>query len=114
MSLNLSTENAGAVLVISLSGRLDGTTSPAFEQGLLGHCAGSQPRIVVECADLEYISSAGLRVILTGAKRARLANGSLVLCGLRENIRQIFEIAGFLSILRVCQTRAEAVALAGE
>lgn len=113
MAFNLTEESAGDVLVLSVSGRLDSTTAPDFEQGLLGHLDRSQSRMVLDCTDLEYISSAGLRVILMGAKKAKLAGGQLVLCGLRESIREVLAISGFLTILSVRESRAEALALAG-
>lgn len=97
------------ILVLSLEGRLDSTTSPHFEQEVLARIT-ENARLVLDFSQLEYISSAGLRVLLMAAKRTKQANGRLVHCALREPLREVFEISGFLSILDVRPSLAEALA----
>lgn len=96
-------------LVIAPRGRLDSNTAPEFEQRLLQSLTG-KPRLVLDLAGLDYISSAGLRVLLMAAKKVKQGQGRLALCELQAPIREIFEISGFLSILDVRATRAEALA----
>ncbi|WP_018951884.1 STAS domain-containing protein [Thioalkalivibrio sp. AKL12] len=109
--MELNKETVDGVCVVSPEGRLDSNTSPAFEAELLALLDDS-PTLVIRFADLEYISSAGLRVMLMAAKKVRQLNGQLVLCEIHEPIREVFEISGFLSILDVCDDRAVAVARA--
>jgi len=108
--MNLRTDTSGDIEILIPSGRLDSTTAPTFEKALLAYFEGRPARVLVDFDELEYISSAGLRVILMAAKRAKQSGGGFVLCGLHENIREVFEISGFLSILNVSDGRDEALA----
>ena len=59
-------------------------------------------------AGLEYVSSAGLRVLLVTAKKLSRQNGKIVLCGLQDTVREVLTISGFLSIFQVAADEAEA------
>jgi anti-anti-sigma factor len=107
--MNVVDENVGGTLVVQPSGRLDSNTSPAFEKHLVGHLDQGAMAVVIDFAQLEYISSAGLRVLLMGAKRAKQANGRIALCNLSDSIREVLEISGFLSILNVFSDRDAAL-----
>lgn len=95
---------------VTLQGRLDSVTSSGLEKSLqsLFETAGTQT--LVDFSGLSYVSSAGLRVILMAAKRAKQSQGKLVLCGLLPHVREVFEISGFLKILDVVDDRAAALA----
>jgi len=88
-------------LIIGLRGRLDTNTSEPFEQRIMAVIDAGNHRLVVELTELDYISSAGLRVLLMAAKRLKNEGGRLALCGLKDHIREVFEISGFLKILTV-------------
>ncbi len=96
-------------LVVAPAGRLDSTTSGAFESLVLGLVSAGERRLVVDFAAVEYISSAGLRVMLMLAKRLRDAKGALAICGLGDPVRQVFELAGFLPLFTVVESREAAV-----
>jgi len=70
-------------------------------------------RIVLDLGRLDYISSAGLRVVLLLAKKLKQLGGALILCDIQPNVREVFEISGFLTILKVCASREEAVEALG-
>jgi len=108
----IATERSGDVLVLLPQGRLDSNNAAAVETEILEHLAAGSTRIVMDFAGLDYISSAGLRVVLVVAKRLKQAGGTLVLCRLPAHIREVFEISGFLSILTTKDTREEALAAA--
>jgi stage II sporulation protein AA (anti-sigma F factor antagonist) len=108
----IAIERSGDVLVLLPQGRLDSNNAAAVETEILGHVSGGENRLVLDFSGLEYISSAGLRVVLVVAKRLKQAGGTLVLCALPAHIREVFEISGFLSILQATDTRAEALAAA--
>ena len=107
--MNTVEEILNDVLVISLEGRLDSNTSPQFEQEIFKRLDEVAPRLVIDFTRLEYISSAGLRVILMVAKKIKADNGSFGLCCLSETVREVFQISGFLSILSTFDSRDEAV-----
>lgn len=100
------TENA-AIAVIK--GRLDVTTSAALENAFNELLAENQTKVLVECRQLEYISSAGLRVLLAAAKQFKKVSGSIALSGLSQNVKQVFELSGFTSIFPTFATRDEAL-----
>lgn len=111
LEITLETENA--VQVLKMIGRLDSNTSPQLEKDLLGRVNEGGAQLVVDFTQLDYISSAGLRVLLMAAKRSKQTNGKLALCCLKDHIREVFEISGFFGILTICPSRAEAVAAMG-
>jgi anti-sigma B factor antagonist len=111
MDITTSTQN-GVTLVV-FAGSLDSNTSPQAQQALDGILAAGARKMVVDCTALDYISSAGLRVLLGAAKRlsgAGAGTGSgLRLFGLNETVREVFDVSGFSSILAVFAKEADAL-----
>lgn len=97
MNITKSIENGKVNM--SVSGRLDTTTSPELEN-VLNECLDGAKELVLDFTDLEYISSAGLRVILK-AQKTMNAQGSMVIRNVSEDIMDIFDITGFIDILTV-------------
>ena len=87
----------GGILTVSLDGRLDTTTAPAFE-GFLAEQYESSDALVIDCAKLAYISSAGLRVLLSAQKRTK---GAMKLTNVCELVMEVFEMTGFADILSI-------------
>jgi stage II sporulation protein AA (anti-sigma F factor antagonist) len=109
MQMQIDEHGAGDVLVVAPAGRIDTTTSDELERTLLARVEGGQRRLVLDLAGVEYISSAGLRVLLRIAKRLREVSGALVLCSMGVAVRQVFELAGFAPLFTVEQTREHAL-----
>lgn len=97
MKITKTVENEKVTLKIA--GRLDTTTAPELETELDGAVAGAK-ELVFDLEELEYISSAGLRVLLK-AQKAMNAKGSMKLTGVNESIMEVFDITGFLDILTI-------------
>ncbi len=95
--------------ILSVEGRLDSMTSQSFEQQLMGKIDAGNSKIILDFGSLDYISSAGLRVLLMGAKRLQSEGGTFVVCGLKEHIHEVFEISGFLTILTVLDNIDDAI-----
>lgn len=89
------------VQVVRPQGRLDGTNSPALEKHVLNIIDGGSRRLLLDLGELQYISSAGLRMALVVAKRMKAAGGQLALCSLNAQIAEVFKISGFDSILDI-------------
>ena len=81
-----------------------------LEQAFNGLFKDGKTKVLVECVELEYISSAGLRVLLAAAKQFKKVSGEIALAGLSQNVKQVFEISGFTSIFPIYATREEALA----
>ena len=91
----------GNTLTLSLSGRLDTTTAPDLEKVIISELPDIQ-KLVLDLADLEYISSAGLRVLLMAQKSMSRKDGMDVLHP-NELIMEIFDVTGFTDILNICE-----------
>jgi anti-anti-sigma factor len=107
--MDMSEERKADAVVLALSGRLDATSAKTFEDRILGVINSGTQRLVVDLSQLEYVSSSGLRVFLLAAKRLQPTNGKMSLCGLQDHIRQVFDLAGFSSILSIYGSRDEAI-----
>ena len=86
-------------LTVTLNGRLDTTTAPMLEQELL-QSWNDISTLILDLKELDYISSAGLRVILA-AQKQMLKQGSMKLKNLSENVREVFEMTGFADIMTI-------------
>lgn len=106
--MDIVSEAIDGGVALRVSGRLDGATAPQLEKPLLAQFAGSSERVLLDLAGLDYVSSAGLRVFLMGAKRARQVGGRLVLCGLQPMVGEVFQMSGFGRILDIVATEADA------
>lgn len=89
----------GSELTLSLTGRLDTTTAPELEAVIKESIAGVT-NLVMDFAGLEYLSSAGLRVILS-AQKTMNKQGEMVIRNVNETINEVFEITGFIDILTI-------------
>jgi stage II sporulation protein AA (anti-sigma F factor antagonist) len=108
--MQISEEKIGDVWTVGLQGRLDAATSKGAEEFLLQRIDAGERLVAFDLSRLDYISSVGLRVFMMCAKRLKTTQGKLVVFGLTPMIRQVFEIAGFLSLFPVFANRDEAVA----
>lgn len=89
----------GNKLVIALEGRLDTSTAPNLEAELKSSLDGVE-ELVLDFTKLEYISSAGLRVVL-GAQKTMTKQGEMKLTGVNDEVMEVFEITGFVDILTI-------------
>ena len=110
--MDLNEEVVGEVTVVEVRGRVDSNTAPALNERLAKLLATPSQRLVLDMRELEYISSAGFRVLLLGARRADEAAGRVVLCGLSGKVRQLFDLGGFLDLFAIATSRDEAVSAA--
>jgi len=96
------------VVTLRLLGKLDATVADAFEEQILGQIDSGERLIVVDLARLDYIASAGLRVLAFANKRLNGANGRMALCSLQEHVREVFDVVGFLSLFPVYDSHEDA------
>ncbi|MBQ8507389.1 MAG: STAS domain-containing protein [Clostridia bacterium] len=89
----------GTKLTITLAGRMDTATAPKLEAELQ-QSISEVKELVLDLAELEYLSSAGLRVLL-GAQKVMNRQGSMVVKNVNESILEIFEVTGFVDILTI-------------
>jgi anti-anti-sigma factor len=107
--MKLDTTTIDTVTVVEMEGNLDTNTSVEAQEHINGLIDGGETKLMVDFAKVDFVSSAGLRVLLATAKRLGGSGGSLRICGLNEAVNEVFEISGFSTILDVFPTRDEAL-----
>lgn len=107
--MDFTQEQSGDVVIVSLSGRLDSSTAQSAEESFTRVLTGGPLRLAIDLSQLEYISSAGLRVLLVVAKKVQQGQGKVVLFGLVANVREVFSISGFDRIFAIEPEQAAAV-----
>lgn len=87
--------------VVTITGRLDAVTAPEYEKNLNELIAAEENRFVVDFEQLDYISSAGLRALLTTAKRLKGKGGQIRFANVKGTVKEVFDISGFGSIFQM-------------
>jgi anti-anti-sigma factor len=119
--MEITERTTADIVTLSLSGRLDSTTAKTFEDTILGRIESGDRRLVIDLSQLDYISSAGLRVFALAGKRLKNANGKLVLCAFKKTIpyntlnripdpvREVFDTSGFSLIFPTYGSHDDAI-----
>jgi anti-sigma B factor antagonist len=107
--MNISTRTQGDVTLIAFDGNLDTNTSPAAQEAFDDILQAGGKKIAIDFSALDYVSSAGLRVLLATAKRLTGSGGVLHLFGLNETVEEVFEMSGFNTIFKVFPDEAAAL-----
>lgn len=107
--MNITEDRIADIVILALSGKLDATNAKTFENKILADIGSGNRRFVIDMSQLDYVSSSGLRVFLVAAKRLQAENGRIVLCSLQDQIRQVFDIAGFSSIFSIYAAREDGI-----
>lgn len=100
------------MVVLAPAGRIDHNTADAFQAALMPYvdrCVGAEGRIVLDLADVPYMSSVGLRVLILAAKQSKKQQGTIVVAGLPSTLREIFEISRFTQIFQTYASLREAL-----
>jgi anti-sigma B factor antagonist len=111
--METSVEQSGNVSTVHITGRVDGFTADALQQVLTTEVAVGHHELVADFGEVDYTSSAGLRVLLATVKEARARGGDLRLASPRPEVRNVLELSGFTGILKVFDTVEDAVASFG-
>lgn len=106
----ISTERHGSVLAIKAEGRIDGSNAADFLKSVEGVIDQNDTGVILDFSDLNYISSAGLRIILLIAKDLRQRSVMFAVCSLSSSVAEIFMISGFDQIIDLHADSAAAIA----
>lgn len=107
--MEIKTTESGDVRILVVQGHLDTNTSPEAERSINALIDAGATKLLINFATVEYISSAGLRVLLATAKKLKGAGGDLKICNLNDTVQEVFDISGFSSILAVSSSQEEAL-----
>lgn len=108
-SLEIVEKITGGLIIGFLNGRMNAESVPDFEEWADHLIELGAERIIIDLSSLTYISSAGLRAVLTVAKELQKRRG-LIICGLYGIVAEVFHVSGFMEILHIKNTAAEALA----
>lgn len=109
MSVQIHTSKEGKATVVQLQGKVDATSAPSVEQALVGAIDQGEKKLVIDCASLDFISSAGLRSLLLAVKKMKSAGGTIALAALQPHVKEVFDISGFSSLFVIHGSKADAV-----
>jgi anti-anti-sigma factor len=107
--VEIAVRNEGEVRVIDFEGNLETSTAAEAESEINRVIDEGASQLLINFEKLNYISSAGLRVLLATAKKLKPASGELKICNLNATVQEVFDISGFSSILSVAATEEEAL-----
>ena len=99
--MEITIDKQPKAIIVGVTGRLDAGSAPTFEKSMANQIAAGATHMVIDFNALEYISSAGLRSLLTTAKSLKARDGKLVFASLTDFVHEVFEIAGFETIFPI-------------
>lgn len=108
--MQITKQQEQGVLAFSVEGSFDTKTAKPVEDALNDALTAGQAKLLVDFGKLDYISSVGLRVLLSTMKKVKKAGGKLHLSGMNPTVKEVFDISGFSNIFTIFGTRAEALA----
>lgn len=109
LGLQIDTEEKGSIVVLHLDGRLDATSAPRLEEVLNSHTEKPKCKVVLDFSRIDYLSSAGMRLLLSASKKAKGNEGTVAFCSLNDDVLEIIKMAGFERILHIYPTEQEAL-----
>ena len=112
--VRIETNSEAGIFVISIDGEIDASSSIQLDEVLKKSVAEKHPKIVVSCEQLAYISSAGLGVFMSYIEDINSNGIKMVIYGLNEKVKNVFEILGLDQLLTIVETKQEASTLVNE
>jgi anti-sigma B factor antagonist len=106
--MNLETRQEGGVEIVELEGSIDGKTAPEVREQLRPVLSRAQ-KLILDLTKVQYLSSAGLRLLLLTYREVTAAHGKVVLLGVSKDIQTVMSHTGFLSFFTLADTREQAV-----
>ncbi|MBF0325799.1 MAG: STAS domain-containing protein [Alphaproteobacteria bacterium] len=107
--MNFSESVSEGFPVVCMNGRIDSSTAKTCEDYLLSHVADGRPALVLDLAKVDYVSSAGLRVLVMASQRAMGLGRGFAVCNLQEDVAEVMEISGLEEVLNVCEDLGAAI-----
>lgn len=107
MKLNIRNENE--INIFELVGKLDSSNAQSFKNEFLNHLSAEKLKIIINCAQLEFLSSAGIRIFYLASQKTKNFDAKIVFCNANENIQRVFEIIDFNSDFAVYNSLDEAL-----
>ena len=111
--MEFNTATADKAVIVTITGRLDTVTAPEYEKRVRALIEGGSHCFVVDFAQLDYISSAGLRVLLVMAKLLKAKAGQVCFANVNSTVHSVFEMSGFSALFKMENSVSEALTAVG-
>ncbi len=111
--MQIDKRTLGDVTVVDMTGRLDTQTTGQAHDEMVAIAKSGTKKLVLNLEKLEFVSSAGLRVILTAAKLLQSSRGEMRICGAHGVVREVLESSGFNHLVKIDETESDAIAALG-
>ena len=108
--MEIRDKKEGEVVILEPIGRIDTNTASEFEKKIVEVMDNGVSRFVVDLKEIDYISSAGLRVFLMAIKKLKSIGGSFIICSMSDHIKEVFDISGFTPIFTITADQDSGVA----
>ena len=108
--MEIQKERVGDAYVVTVNGRLDGIYSTAFASQVGELITGTNPKILIDFTDIDFVTSAGLRALLLLVKKAKASGSVFALCGVNEQVLEVLDTSGFTAMFSIHSGRAEGLA----
>ncbi len=109
VGLNIQIEEGQGIILVRVEGRLDAASAPLLEKKLVEQVEGGKTKLLLDFAKVNYLSSAGMRLLLSTTKKLKGVSGGLHLCSVSEEVMEIIKMAGFERIILIFPTEQEAL-----
>jgi anti-sigma B factor antagonist/stage II sporulation protein AA (anti-sigma F factor antagonist) len=106
---DLKEEQKGDVFIVRIKGRLDAISSPFAEKKICDSVESGQSKILLDMSGVTYLSSAGMRMLLSSTKKLKTYSGRLAVCSTSSNVMDVLKISGFDHVLELFKTEEEAL-----
>lgn len=111
--MEIHEERIGGACVVTAKGRLDGGASATFAERIGGLITSPNPKLLIDFAGVDFVTSAGLRAVLLLVKKVKAAGGTFALCSVQDSVREVLDITGFTGMFNIHAARADAIAALG-
>lgn len=109
VGIEITVEKREKALILHLVGRLDTLSSPILEQEMSKEIEKGEKEIFLDFSRVDYLSSAGLRVLLSNSKKLKMSQGKLVIYAMTDDVMEIVKMAGFEKVLNLSKSEKDAL-----
>lgn len=108
--MEIQKERVGDACVVTATGRLDGIYSTAFAKEVGELITGDNPKILIDFAEIDFVTSAGIRAVLLLMNKAKASGAMFALCGVNDQVREVLDTSGLAAMLAIHPGRPEGLA----
>jgi anti-anti-sigma factor len=105
--IDIKEEIKNDILILKIQGRLDAVSSPTAERKIFDYINNGQHKLLLEFSGIDYLSSAGMRMLLSTTKKLKTLGGKLVVCSVTPNVMDVLKMSGFDHVLELARTEED-------